>query len=84
MAQERLLDVSHLEPPEPLVRVLAEVEALQPGEYLRMLHHRDPVPLYPLLEEQGFAYETRPGKQTAFEILIWRRGDAEAERGART
>lgn len=83
MAREHLLNVSGLEPPEPLERALAAAEALAPGEYLRLLHRRDPVLLYPMLLEQGFTYEIRSGRSTAYEILIWRRGDAEAEQGAR-
>ncbi len=35
---EILLDVSDLEPPEPLTRALDTVEQLTAGQYLRMLH----------------------------------------------
>jgi hypothetical protein len=80
MAREHLLDVSDLEPPEPLLRVLAELDTLARGEYLRMLHRLEPLPLYPILREHGFEHETRAGTHSAYEILIWRRGDTVAER----
>lgn len=79
-ARARVLDVSGLEPPAPLERVLTELEDLAPGEYLRMLHRREPSLLYPILEQRGFAYRAGPGRTTAFEILIWHRDDAEAAR----
>ncbi|NIR59911.1 MAG: DUF2249 domain-containing protein [Gammaproteobacteria bacterium] len=74
-ARQRVLDVSALPPPEPLVRVLAELETLRPGEYLCMRHRREPCLLYPRLLALGFDYRTRPGAHTAYEILIWRRGE---------
>ncbi|OYV75736.1 MAG: hypothetical protein B7Z66_11615 [Chromatiales bacterium 21-64-14] len=79
-ARERLLDVNDLEPPEPMERALDALEQLPPGHYLRMLLHREPYLLYPLLDEDGFRFETRPGRRALFEILIWRVGDEDAER----
>lgn len=76
--QEVVLDVSDLEPPEPLVRTLEAVETLQPSQYLRMLHRREPCLLFPHLDQRGFAYTIRKGKTTACEVLIWRAGDEQA------
>lgn len=78
-ARERVLDVTGLPPPEPLERALAALPELGRGEYLRMLHWREPFPLYAILHDLGFAYSVRAGGGTPYEILIWRRGDAEAE-----
>lgn len=72
---ERLLDVSDLEPPEPLVRTLAAAEALGPGQFLRMLHRRHPCLLGENLSERGFDCIVRPGGRAAVETLIWRRDD---------
>lgn len=80
--RERLLDVSALPPPEPFERVLATLPELAPGEYLRMLHWREPFPLYAILPDLGFVYAVRAGHRLPYEILIWRRGDAEAEAAA--
>lgn len=75
-----MLDVSGLEPPEPLARTLAAAEALPPGDYLLMLHRRDPCLLPDNLRRRGFAFFQRPGTCTAVEVFIWREGDADAER----
>lgn len=76
---ERLLDVSALEPPEPLERILETIPDLHPGDYLHVLHRREPRLLYPMLKQAGFAWWTRPGRVYAFEIFIWRREDQVAK-----
>ncbi|MGB5427259.1 MAG: DUF2249 domain-containing protein [Gammaproteobacteria bacterium] len=83
MSAERMLDVRGLEQPEPLLRALAVLEELAAGEYLRLLSHRDPLLLYPLLAQQGFAYEGPAVQAKTVEVLIWREGDAVAEQGVR-
>lgn len=75
MTRERLLDVGALPPPEPLERILAALATLAAGQYLRVRHSREPYPLYAILDEHGFDHLTRRGRDTPFEILIWRRGD---------
>ena len=52
-AVELWLDVSELEPCEPLERTLAALAGLGSGDYLRVLHRREPRLLFPLLERQG-------------------------------
>ena len=54
----RVLDVRGLEPPQPMVRVLEEVERLSPGGELEVRHDRRPVFLYPQLEARGLVHET--------------------------
>lgn len=82
MGMEHLLDVRNMELPEPLLRALAELESLPPGDYLRMLSHRDPVLLYPMLASQDFSYSRWQGPGGSYEILIWRTGDGAAEQAA--
>lgn len=72
---DRVLDVSRLEPPEPLERVLDALAALLPGDRLHVLHRRDPLPLYDLLRGMGYAWETAGG-DGRYEILIWPLKDA--------
>lgn len=79
MGVEHLVDVSALPAPEPLENVLDALEKLGPGDYLRVLHRREPWPLFPILEERGFAYRLQPGQQSAFDILIWRGADPDAQ-----
>ena len=75
---EKLLDVSDLEPPEPFEQALAALAELSEGDYLRLLHRREPFPLYDILEQQGYTWHTRPGQTTEVEILIWRKADGAA------
>ena len=83
MSAERILDVRGLEQPEPLMSALAALSDLATGEYLRLLSHRDPVLLYSLLAEQGFAYEKLVDRAAIVELLIWREGDSAAEQEVR-
>ncbi|HKJ77580.1 MAG TPA: DUF2249 domain-containing protein [Gammaproteobacteria bacterium] len=82
MGAERRVDVSDLEAPEPLVQVLDAAERLAPGEYLHMLHRREPCLLYGNLDQRGFAHDTRQGRDVACEVFIWRRGDEAAAAAA--
>ncbi len=75
---ELVLDVSDLAPPEPLTQTLEAAEQLITGQYLRMLHRRDPCMLYGNLDENGFKYIQREGRTTAVELFIWRENDDEA------
>ena len=84
MGAEHLLDVRNMELPEPLLRALAELESLAPGDYLHILSHRDPVLLYPMLKSQDFSYTRRQDRGGIYEILVWRTGDAAAEQAARS
>lgn len=75
---ERILDVSTLEPCEPLQRVLEALQGLQQGEYLRVLHRMDPLPLYRILSQQGFAWRLEKGEKTPIELFIWQMSDQES------
>lgn len=50
------LDNRELEPPEPMVRILAAADKLGPGETLSALLRREPVFLFPQLEKRGFRW----------------------------
>ena len=64
------LDVRGLEPPEPLARVLAALDALpRDGSLLLKIDCR-PIPLYRVLERNGYVYDERPGAESLFEITI--------------
>ncbi len=74
------LDVSLLEPCEPLERVLEAIKQLAPGDYLRVFHRREPHLLYPLLEKAGFSWHCLDNPSGQFEIYIWKAGDGAAAR----
>lgn len=50
------LDNRDLDPPEPLVRILAAAGQLGPGETLSALLRREPVFLFPQLEKRGYRW----------------------------
>jgi uncharacterized protein (DUF2249 family) len=67
------LDVRGLEPPLPMVRVLAELETLGHGQTLEVLHDRRPLFLYPQLDDRGFVHETDEPEAGLVRIVIRRR-----------
>ena len=73
MAREHVLDVCGLEPPEPFERVLDALDHLGPGDQLKVVIDRRPVPLFRALERNGFAYREATGQDLLLEITIWRK-----------
>lgn len=47
------LDLTDLDPPEPMAKILARIELMEPGEVLFALLSREPVFLMPELEKRG-------------------------------
>lgn len=71
-----VLDVRGLQAPEPLVRVLEALDTLPPdGSVLVRIDCR-PVPLFRILERNGYVHEERPGAQSLLEITIRRKTTA--------
>ncbi|MDT8386004.1 MAG: DUF2249 domain-containing protein [Thiogranum sp.] len=69
----RHLDVQGLEAPEPLDCILAELETLPDDTRLIVRHWREPLLLYPLLEAQGWQYQTVYDEQARnYQITICR------------
>lgn len=75
MKQEVLVDARWLPPPEPLERVLRALDALLPGQRIRLLLHREPFPLYGILENLGYTHRTHMIADGCYEILIEARKD---------
>ena len=69
-SHEILVDARGLEHPEPMERVLAALDRLRPGEYIRFLIHREPVPLYAILAARGCAFQISDLAEGCFELLI--------------
>jgi uncharacterized protein (DUF2249 family) len=70
--QTTYLDVRGLEPPAPLVRTLAALEALPAGHQLVQINARVPQFLLPLLSERGFACEVDSSDADQVRVRIWR------------
>ena len=70
---ERIVDARWLEPPEPMELTLAALNDLEPGGRLRLLIHRMPHMLFPILQEWGYDYKAQDCDDGSYEILIWQR-----------
>ena len=68
---EQYVDVSNLEPPEPMEVILDAIADLSPGDYLKVMHRRNPVPLYRMLHDMGYEYAMHNPAPEQFEIFIW-------------
>jgi len=71
MARELTLDVRGMEPPEPLERVLETIGDFAPGDRLKLIINCEPLPLYRILDRNGYAHRTLPGAESLHEITIW-------------
>ncbi|MEX0638178.1 MAG: DUF2249 domain-containing protein [Burkholderiales bacterium] len=65
------LDLRGLQPPEPIVRIFQALERA-PGAPLRAILPHEPVPLYGLLAERGFACSGTQRADGGYELLIER------------
>lgn len=65
------LDNRELDPPEPMVRILAATEAMQTGEVLSALLCREPIFLLPELEKRGHGWRGGfDGEGTTYRLLV--------------
>lgn len=71
-----LLDLRGLEPPQPMMRVLEELDTLPEGGAIVALTRFCPVHLLEILEERGFAAETAEQPDGSHETIVQRRGNA--------
>ena len=75
---EQRLDVSELEPPGPLEKILAALEQLPASDWLRVSHRREPFPLYNMLRQMDFVWDTKWQNGECI-ITIWHKGHLPAE-----
>jgi hypothetical protein len=68
---EHCLDVSGLEPPEPLEQILDALADLAESDWLRVKHRREPYPLYGMLRNMGYLWCTRAHDVDGIEMMIW-------------
>jgi len=65
-----VIDARNMLPPEPLERTLEGLDELAPGETLLLIIARQPVPLFDVLDRNGYRYEITTRDDGAFGILI--------------
>jgi len=74
MSPVHAIDVCGLPPPEPMMRILDELHVLPPDESLHVHIHREPYPLYRLLEREGYACTTTARADGTYDLTIRRLG----------
>ncbi len=70
MSEPQLIDGRDMEPPEPLELALAALATLAPGAELIMLFHCEPLPLYSILDRNGYRYRSERRADGSNEIHI--------------
>ena len=70
MPEPQLIDGRDMEPPEPLELALAALPALAPGEELIMLLRCEPLPLYAILDRNGYRHRTERRADGSNEVHI--------------
>ncbi len=70
--QEKLLDVSELEAPEPLILAVRALEELKDDEVLLFKHRMNPRHLFNEIAVRGMRYEIIKDEPNDFLMKIWR------------
>ena len=65
------LDCSQMEPPEPMLRVLEQLDRLKQGEGIKMLHRMKPRLLFPKLQERSWNFRVIEYTPDQIEVRIW-------------
>jgi len=71
------LDVSKLQPPEPMREICSNLQTLQSGQALHVYHRREPVPLYAILKQQGFSVMHLAVSDAEHHLWIWHSDDTQ-------
>ena len=64
------IDVRGLEPPQPLVDILQLIENSGDAESIKVIHDRDPVLLYPELEDRNWFWTEIPAPAGELHLLL--------------
>src|SRR6266851_9532414 len=64
---------------EPFSRIMNAAAALQSDEQLLVIAPFEPVPLFRVMEKQGFSHTAQPTDSGSWEVLFTRRSDAPAQ-----
>ncbi len=67
------IDVRELPPPEPMMKILETINQVDEKTVLLVHHHREPMMLYPKLEERGFEAITNKINDNYFKVLIMKK-----------
>lgn len=70
MPDEIFLDLRAMFPPEPMERTLDALAALQPGQQVRIVIDREPLPLYRILERNAYTYQASQPVPGEYHVVI--------------
>lgn len=65
-----VIDARGWEPPKPFESVLNALDTLAPGDKVRLIVEREPLPLYRTLDRSGYAYFAAVRADGAYEVDI--------------
>lgn len=71
----RMVNVSSMKMPEPMITIFRELDLLPQGSALFVIHCKVPVMILPEIEERGFACEIYQVQSSTVYLLIYRRPD---------
>lgn len=71
----KIIDNRGLEPPQPMMRTLKNLDKMQSGEKLVIINDRRPMFLYEELDDRGYLHETEALEDGSFKITITKTGD---------
>lgn len=74
-----IIDVRGLEPPQPLVGIISVLESPDVGDTIIVLHDRDPLLLYPELEDRGWQWSQLPSPPGELHLCLTRNAGAETK-----
>jgi len=71
----KIIDNRGLEPPQPMMRTLKNLDKMAKGEKLAIINDRRPMFLYEELDDRGYLHETEAQSDGSFKITITKTGD---------
>lgn len=69
------IDVRELPPPEPMMKILETLPQIDEQTVLLVHHHREPMMLYPKLEERGYEAVVNKINDNYYKVLIMKKRD---------
>lgn len=67
------LDVREFPPPEPMMKIFEKLSEVDEKTILLVHHHREPLMLYPKLEERGFEAISHKIEENYYKVLIFKK-----------
>jgi hypothetical protein len=76
---ETTIDVRGLQPPQPLVEIITLLESADVSDTVIVLHDRDPLLLYPELDDRGWEWSQLPSPEGELHLRLTRLAGVETQ-----